>query len=229
MLYLDGGKPAVFLANGSVTVQASSPITANVWHYLAATYDASLGVAYLYVDGFLVAAQSVTENQSNSTANMLVGADSVKGKLSNFLNGNVGRVAVWSEARTEEAVLNDGLPSGVFDPIAQETLELFVDFSVAPAVDQSGNDNPVTFQAGANYTITIPGLSLSGSGQYASVGSGHQLDRSGDKSYTIEGWFYRNAAGTHRAVAQVPRHQERAVARAAAPAPGARVTFALPR
>lgn len=116
----------------------------------------------------------------------------------------MGRVLLWSSARSADEVLADCVSSGIIDPVAAPTLELFVDFSEAPVVGQSGTAATIAYQNGARLAIMMPALMLDGM-CWADVGAGPQLDFAGDAPFTINGWFNAlayGAAGTGTVVSR---------------------------
>ncbi len=192
-LYLDNGVPTVAYP-GTSGLSAPSALATDQWHYLAASYDAIQGVLTLYVDFAQVTQGNFTPSSSTSAADVLIGAIMVNGTPGWFLQGNIGRVLVWSSCRTAEEILNDSVQLDVNDAVAEPTLELYLDFSIIPAVDMSGNNISLTFEGGAQYLLSTPGLQLAGSA-YVACGDNPTLDLSGNKPYTIEGWISPTAAG----------------------------------
>lgn len=177
---------------GNDVISSPKEIAAGSWTYLAVTYDAPSRWLVLYVDGFYAARRKVAVAEPLKKESVLVGAVASGGKATGFLQGNIGRVALWSAVRDAGQVLADGSNSGVLNPIAESALEAYFDFSNPPATDQSGMATPLRYLNGAQLEIALPGLMLDGS-SYADVG---QLDFAGDASFTIEGWFFAAGYGT---------------------------------
>jgi hypothetical protein len=150
--------------------------------FIAGTLDSSTATLTLYVNGAEASQQifkSALSFGSTATYSAVVGP----------LQGSVGRLALWSQARDAEEVLADGATSSVIDPVAEPHLEVYVDFTSMPAVDQSGLQTSLSYESGAQLVFAIPGLALDGA-SYVNVGSGAQLDFPGSQSFTIDGWFY---------------------------------------
>jgi len=194
---LVAGLPTATLSTGSNTttaVSADAAIAAGQWVGLAVTYDAASATLALYVNGIEAnAAENVPAVAAFQTCSAVLGANSVSNPGAT-LQAGVGRVLLWSEARSADDVLADFVNSGIIDPVAESTLELFLDFSLAPAVDQSGNGNVIAYENGPRPTILVPALLLDGV-SWATVGSGSQLDFSGNTPFTIDGWFNAVAYG----------------------------------
>ncbi len=201
----NGGVPGAQIALGAETVTLypsvdRGPLPLNAWTYLALTYDATSGQLSLYVGG-LVAAQfpvGAPGTDAPQTYAALLGSPQPLLNISGAsicFQGNIGRVAIWSEARSDEQVFADAGQSPVSNAVAEPELESYLDFTHPPTVDYSGMNTVVQYLNGAQFQIAAPGVNLGGGG-YIDVGGGAQLDFSGEVSYTIDGWFYPTGTGT---------------------------------
>lgn len=187
MLYLDNGYPATYYRTSPFFLKSSDAITANKWHHIATTYDSSSGTLTLYVDGVQKAQGTFAFTPSTgNTDNILIGADGGD-TPTNFLQGMIGRVEIWSSVRTLDEIVADSVQ--VEDPSAEAFLQAHFDFTVLPAVDQSGNNIPISLQGGANYCMCIPGVKLENNA-YVNCGNNADLSFGDTDPYTIEGWFY---------------------------------------
>jgi Concanavalin A-like lectin/glucanases superfamily len=193
---LVGGTPtATFFGSTAVSITSDTPISMDQWVGLAVTYDSASATLALYVDGLeadyadSVPPSAVFPGPTDLTAVLGASSATVAGPT---LQAEVGRVQAWSVARSPDEVLADFASSGVIDAVAIPNLELFVDFSVAPVVDQSGDGATLSYQNGARLSILTPALMLDGI-SWADVGGGELLSFSGNCSFTIDGWF--NAIG----------------------------------
>ena len=194
MLYIDNGYPATFYRTSPYFLKSSDPITANKWHHIATTYDSSSGTLTLYVDGVQKASGTFafTPITTNSDK-ILIGASGSTTPI-NFLQGMIGRVEIWSSVRTLDEIVADSIQ--VEDPSAEAFLQSHFDFTVLPAIDQSGNNIPISLNGGANYCMCIPGVKLENNA-YVNCGNNADLSFGDTDPYTIEGWFYpKGSSGT---------------------------------
>jgi hypothetical protein len=193
-LYLDNGCPAVYYPTSPDPLASPTPLTTGDWHFLACSFDAAAGQLDLYVDFDQQPSLAATPSTAPISVDALLGATLNGGSPDWFLQGMLGEVLVWSSVRTLEQILADAVQMNVLAATAEPTLELYLDFSIMPAIDMSGNDLTVTFAGGAQYSVSTPGLVLAGTG-YADCGSPAILDRPGNAPYTLEGWFSPSAPG----------------------------------
>ena len=147
-----------------------------------------------------------------SDSNLIIGGTGGQGPASVF-GGSIRSVIMWGSARTQAELLTDSLNttgaffalSNVVDtPGQQPTYDLTqinplfaIDFSVLPAVDLSGNNTPVGFEAGAMYEYSVPAASFSGStGAYITVNPNDgQYEVTDADSFTVDGWFFTDKTG----------------------------------
>jgi hypothetical protein len=107
----------------------------------------------------------------------------------------IGRIEFWSIAREPSDLLADCANSGNINAVAAANLELYVDFSRLPFVDQSGNATPLVFENGPQFSVLEPALLLNGSA-WADVGDAMEVGGSMNNSFTIDGWFNVNGFAT---------------------------------
>lgn len=200
-----GGQYQLFINNGYVyayvgiapyLIQSPQPITANAWHHLAATFDGTSKLLTLYVDGNAVASQTFSGTLPRSGANTLIGAGLQNNLPTWYLQGQIGRVMIWNSVRDAEAILNDSVQVSIYKATETPDLVLYTDFSVMPAVDGSGNDIQLNFKNGAQYLLSVPSVVMGNQNGYVDCGSYEDYSIPGNAPYTLEGWFFPEAAQT---------------------------------
>lgn len=176
------------IAGKTYTVTAPNAVAAGNWTCIAFTYDSTSTELVLYTQGVEADAEPNTAaNSGSATYTVDVGPTSKASGLT--LQGEIGRLLIWSAARSAEDVMGDCASSGVLDPVAETNLQVYIDFSLAPVVDQSGLATPIQYIGGSQLAVTVPGLYLDGA-SYVKAGTASQLNFSGNASFTIDGWFY---------------------------------------
>jgi hypothetical protein len=103
---LSGGSIYFYLYNvfGGTQLFSSPSIPAHQYTHVAATYDGSLGLASIYINGVFDTSKSVGSVVSNSIGNLYCGFNPVRnGWLAPF-NGIIDEVRIWNIARTESEV-----------------------------------------------------------------------------------------------------------------------------
>jgi hypothetical protein len=197
-----GGQYQLFLSDGYViayvgiapyVIQSASPISTNTWHHIATTFDGKNLI--LYVDGVIVAQNTFSGVMSTKSTNVFIGAGSQSTQPVWFFQGQIGRVMIWNSARDKESVLNDAVLINVYNATQNADLILYTDFSVMPTVDGSGNNIPLTYKNGAQYSFNVPSVLLT-SGAYVDCGIFSDYSRPGNLPYTIEGWFFPTVASS---------------------------------
>jgi Concanavalin A-like lectin/glucanases superfamily len=188
---IDNGIPTATATIAGMTYTVSSPtaIAPGDWTCIALTYDGASTELVLYIEGVEADAEPKTAANPGS-ASYTVDIGPASGASGLTLQGEIGRLLIWSAARSAEDVMGDCCSSGVLDPVAEPALEVYIDFSLAPVVDQSGTATPIQYLNGAQSGVTVPGLYLDGGTAYACAGTASQLDFAGNASFTIDGWFY---------------------------------------
>lgn len=194
LLFLENGYPTTYYRTSPYTIASPDPITADIWHHLATTYDSSTGTLTLYVDGVQKAQGTFAFKPiASGTDPILIGADGGSNPT-NFLQGMIGRVEIWNSLRSLDDIVTDSIK--VQDPSAEPYLQAHFDFTILPPIDQSGNNIPLTLEGGAAYCVCIPGVELQNNG-YINCGNNPALSFGNTDPYTIEGWFYpKGATGT---------------------------------
>lgn len=187
MLYLDNGYPSTYYRTAPYFLKSAEAITTDTWHHIATSYDSGKNQLTLYVDGVQKAQGTFNfKPVSSSVDDILIGADGGDTPTS-FLQGMIGRVEIWSSCRTLDEIVADSVQ--IQDPSAEAFLEAHFDFSVLPAIDQSGNNLAITLNGGANYCLCVPGVKLENNA-YVNCGNNASLSFANTDPYTIEGWFY---------------------------------------
>lgn len=189
LLFLEDGIPTAYYRKAPYFLKAKDAITAKEWHHITATYDAGENTLTLYVDGVQKAQERFEfEPVTSSPDDILIGADG-GATPKNFFQGLIGRVEIWSSCRTLDQIAKDSVM--VADPTAEPFLEAHFDFTVLPAMDQSGNDLSISLKNGADYCLDVPGVKLANNA-YINCGNNLDLSFEGTDPYTIEGWIYPN-------------------------------------
>lgn len=102
------GNPSFYLYDDTRTgdgVVGSSPINNNVWHFLAATYNASDNSLRLYVDGVLVAnSTEIYSNPFTADSDLGMGAMFRDGAWDYFYTGLLDEVALYNRALTSSEI-----------------------------------------------------------------------------------------------------------------------------
>lgn len=106
-LILKDGKPTFRIrssdsADDAIMVQSDQQIELNKWTHLAATFDLSLRVMTLYVNGDIADTITVTQKPFNNNCITLIGGDS--GNRYGF-NGLIDELSIWSKTLTVEEVI----------------------------------------------------------------------------------------------------------------------------
>ncbi|CAD0005667.1 LamG domain-containing protein [Flavobacterium salmonis] len=193
-----GGQYQLFLSDGYVCayvgivpylIQSPEPITVNEWHHLASTFDSDTSTLTLYVDGNAVAQSVFSGKLPKNGVNVLVGAVMQQSTPTWYLQGQLGRVMIWNSVRDTEAILNDSVQVNIYKATENEDLVFYVDFSVMPSVDSSGNNIPLSYKNDAQYSFNVPSVVLGNNG-YVDCGSSPDYSIPDNLPYTIEGWFF---------------------------------------
>jgi len=196
-LFLSDGYVVAYVGMAPYVIQSPTPITANTWHHLAASYNGTTKTLTLYVDGVQSAQQVFTGTFPKNGANVLIGATLQQAAPTYFFNGEIGRVMIWNSVRQPEDILNDSVQVNIYKATENTDLVLCVDFSVLPAVDSSGNIIDLTFKNNPQFYLNVPSVVL-GTNGYVNCGQYAEYSRPGKQPYTIEGWFFptSNTNGT---------------------------------
>lgn len=143
LFYIDrkgSTEPAyLYFASGSANLaRAALPPSTNVWRHIAVTANDS--AQQLYVDGVLVQVTSAAFAPSYDWHPLLIGADSVEGRLTYGLKGAIDEVRIYSSVRTAQQIVSD--MKGDCDSIHDPSLVVYLPFdegSGTVARDASAN------------------------------------------------------------------------------------------
>lgn len=89
---------------GGVALRSSPNIPLHQYTHVAATYDASAGIAMLYINGVFDTSRSVGSGVSNSNGNLFYGFNPVRGDFIAPFKGIIDEVRIWNIARTESEI-----------------------------------------------------------------------------------------------------------------------------
>lgn len=196
-LFLNGGHVYAYVGIAPYLIQSPQPITSNEWHHIASTFDGTTKTLTLYVDGNQVAQAVFSGTLPSSGTNALIGAAMQQNAPTWYYQGEIGRVMIWNSVRDPEAILNDSVQVNIYRATENPDLIFYVDFSVMPTVDDSGNNIPLTYKNSAQYSFNVPSVVLGSTG-YVNCGNSPDYSIPGNRPYTIEGWFFpdTNSGGT---------------------------------
>ncbi len=105
-LGFSGNKIFFYLHNvfGGVQLYSSTFVPLHQYTHIAATYDASAGIAKIYINGVFDTSKSVGSSVSNSTGNLYFGFNPVRGDFVAPFKGIIDEVRIWNIARTESEI-----------------------------------------------------------------------------------------------------------------------------
>ena len=89
----------------NVDLAGTTDVNDGKWHYVAAVYDASTGMKYLFVDGRVDGSASVTGTLGTNTYDVLIGENAQIG--SRQWRGDIDEVRIWSVPRTSQEIRQD--------------------------------------------------------------------------------------------------------------------------
>jgi PKD repeat protein len=96
------GVPSLYIAPASNNLLASTPLPANIWSHVAATYDGT--TVRLYVNGVLSASQPQSGAPMPSSDPLTIGSD---GMLQSFWNGAIDEVRIYNRALSASEIQTD--------------------------------------------------------------------------------------------------------------------------
>jgi hypothetical protein len=105
-LGFSGNKIFFYLHNvfGGIQLYSSPLVPLHQYTHIAATYDASAGIAKIYINGVFDTSKSVGSTVSNSTGNLYFGFNPVRGDFIAPFKGIIDEVRIWNIARTESEI-----------------------------------------------------------------------------------------------------------------------------
>jgi BspA type Leucine rich repeat region (6 copies)/Concanavalin A-like lectin/glucanases superfamily/Secretion system C-terminal sorting domain/Ig-like domain CHU_C associated len=115
-IYLENGKVSAYIFNGSLNT-ITSPLSYNDgnWHHLAQVVNAT--GSFLYVDGAVVASNTVAASVYNSNTEVVLGVSPLAN--GSYFEGNIDDVRIWNVAKTADQIAGSrnceitGLESGL--------------------------------------------------------------------------------------------------------------------
>jgi hypothetical protein len=187
-------------------VFGSTPVSYNVWHHAAVTYDTTSRRWQLFLNGVLekdtVLQSGRRVPQFNSTQHAGIGtAMTSAGTAAGFLNGAMDEVRIWnavrSQAQIQSTMLNEvtsgtgligrwGMNEGSGTTIAN---------AVAGGVSGTLTGSPAWISPGSTFTTptALAFNTSTGSNAYVTFSPGTTMNAA---IFTIETWFRREGTGT---------------------------------
>lgn len=89
---------------GAIQLASSPSIPLHQYTHVAATYNASLGLASIYINGVFDTSKSVGSSVSNSNGNLYYGFNPVRNDAVHPFKGIIDEVRIWDVARTESEI-----------------------------------------------------------------------------------------------------------------------------
>jgi hypothetical protein len=89
---------------GGVQLYSSPFVPLHQYTHIAATYDASAGIARIYINGVFDTSKIVGSSVSNSTGNLYFGFNPVRSDFVAPFKGIIDEVRIWNIARTESEI-----------------------------------------------------------------------------------------------------------------------------
>jgi len=85
------------------TFASNTSLSLDNWVYFTFAHNSSIG-GKLYMNGILVASNTLSGAICNSTNSLYFGADNNKGVLWRFLNGKLDDIGIWNRALTQQEI-----------------------------------------------------------------------------------------------------------------------------
>ncbi|MGA9565371.1 MAG: LamG domain-containing protein, partial [Candidatus Korobacteraceae bacterium] len=174
-------------------VTSSGQVTQGVWNHVATSLDCSGSqpVLTVYLNGVQQGQVTLTTtNPACPNVHVFIGASGSNGAPTSCFTGMIGTVTAWNAVRDLDQIVDDSVQWEVEE---NANLVAYYDFTNLPAVERSGNNQPLALNGGAQYNICVPGLDLSqapGANYAICYGPNSDVSLDGVTAYTIEGWFY---------------------------------------
>ena len=190
----------VHTPNGSFTTFSGVVPSQNVWYNIVGTYDGSN--VKIYIDGVLKGTLSASGNINSNTEPLMLG-DAGYGGYSQFLNGNLDEVSIYSRGLTQSevtSIYNGGAPNDVSTISDIEAWWRMGDGDTANTItDNVGtNDGTMVNMNAGNFVTDVPtipfntkSIELDGIADYIRISDADNLsfgDGSTDSPFSISAW-----------------------------------------
>lgn len=142
------GKPSLYNFATSASCTSSSSVADGSWHHIVATLKTGVtNGSLIYIDG--VQSQTCTWSPNNQSGLVAFGARYDGSTYSNYLNGTIDQVKVFSRALSADEITAEyqAQSSGVETGLSLST--------VVPGVSNSTGFDVVTLTSGSSYTLSI--------------------------------------------------------------------------
>jgi len=191
--------------NGSFTAFSGVVPSQNVWYNIVGTYDGSN--VKIYIDGVLKGTLSASGNINSNTELLMLG-DAGYGGYSQFLNGNLDEVSIYSRGLTQGEVTDifgQGVPSDVSTISDIEAWWRMGDGDTANTItDNVGSNNGTMVNMNAsNFVTDVPtfskkSIALDGVDDFVNVPNSASLQITG--ALSISFWLYGRNNSTHTGI-----------------------------
>lgn len=136
-----------------VQLVSSPSVPLHEYTHVAATYDGSIGVASIYINGVFDTSKSVGNGVSNSSGNLYYGYNPARNDFIAPFKGIIDEVRIWNIARTESEI-----QSTIYQTLTGNETGLvgywkFDEGTGTIATDETGNQNNGTI-SGATWVIS---------------------------------------------------------------------------
>jgi len=199
-IYMSQGKLNL-VTNGLDTSTVTTTDTYNdgAWHHVSGVYDGS--TLKLYVDGDLVQQASVSGTPTLDTKDLNMGAFDDGSGATQFFNGKLDEVRVWTEARTDAEIrANYDQQLSGSEPNLEAYYRFDDDAIGTTARDQAGNGHDLDLVNGAAISdVTGKALSFAGGTNHVNITGSTSDFHTGSGAFTYEAWIKMpsSSSGNH--------------------------------